>query len=225
MITPAQVSAIQASLKELELDGWLLYDFRGVNPVTGRVLGVGGMGSRRLFVLIPREGQATAVAHKIELQPVKGFPGQIRAYASWEELHQELGCARPREAARDGGLARRCGALSGPGACRAWSSWSEDLAGLWCPRRRWSAASPRAGVRPRQPIIYMRRKCWPRWPRRNSAGRSLRGEGIRETELQGRVVDGLHQRGLEFDHPPIVAFGANAANPHYEPVQGNRTPC
>jgi hypothetical protein len=74
MITPAQVSAIQASLKELQLDGWLLYDFRAVNPVTGRVLGVGGMGSRRLFVLIPREGQAAAVAHKIELQPVNGFP-------------------------------------------------------------------------------------------------------------------------------------------------------
>ena len=91
MITPAQVSAIQASLKELQLDGWLLYDFRAVNPVTGRVLGVGGMGSRRLFVLIPREGQATAVAHKIELQPVSGFPGQVRPYAKWEELHQELG--------------------------------------------------------------------------------------------------------------------------------------
>ena len=32
-------------------DGWLLYDFQGVNPVLGQVLGITGMGSRRLFVL------------------------------------------------------------------------------------------------------------------------------------------------------------------------------
>src|SRR6266850_6360868 len=30
----------------------------------------------------------------------------------------------------------------------------------------------------------------------------------------------IRARGLDFDHPPIVAFGANAANPHYEPVAG-----
>ena len=93
MLTAADVSAIQAALRELKLDGWLLYDFRGVNPVTSRVLGVGGMGSRRLFVLIPSEGTATAIAHKIELQGVQGFPGQVRPYAKWEELHHELGAA------------------------------------------------------------------------------------------------------------------------------------
>jgi Xaa-Pro aminopeptidase len=27
--------------------------------------------------------------------------------------------------------------------------------------------------------------------------------------------------GLVWDHPPIVGFGANAANPHYEPAEGS----
>jgi Xaa-Pro aminopeptidase len=46
------------------------------------------------------------------------------------------------------------------------------------------------------------------------------GTGLTESQLQRRVVDAIHARGLEFDHPPIVGFGPNAANPHYEPVAG-----
>jgi Xaa-Pro aminopeptidase len=38
--------------------------------------------------------------------------------------------------------------------------------------------------------------------------------------LQRQVIDAIHAAGLVFDHPPIVAFGANAANPHYEPGAG-----
>jgi Xaa-Pro dipeptidase len=35
------------------------------------------------------------------------------------------------------------------------------------------------------------------------------------------VVRALREHGLVFDHPPIVAFGPNAANPHYEPIAGH----
>ncbi|MFI5235506.1 MAG: aminopeptidase P family protein, partial [Gemmatimonadales bacterium] len=77
-------------LKALGADAWLLFDFHGVNPVAGRVLGLGGMGTRRIFVLIPREGKPVAVAHKIELQPLEGFPGTIVPYARWEELAAAL---------------------------------------------------------------------------------------------------------------------------------------
>ena len=71
-------------------DAWLLFDFHGLNPVAGRVLGLGGMGSRRLFVLLPKEGEPVAVVHKIEMQPLEGFPGRLLPYAKWEELHAAL---------------------------------------------------------------------------------------------------------------------------------------
>jgi Xaa-Pro aminopeptidase len=48
----------------------------------------------------------------------------------------------------------------------------------------------------------------------------LGGSGLTESQLQGDVVAAIHARGLVFDHPPIVGFGPNAANPHYEPVAG-----
>ncbi|HET9465634.1 MAG TPA: hypothetical protein VFO71_08900, partial [Gemmatimonadales bacterium] len=59
---------LRLALAEAGVDGWLLFDFHGLNPVAGRVLGLSGMNTRRLFVLLPREGEPIAVAHKIELQ-------------------------------------------------------------------------------------------------------------------------------------------------------------
>jgi hypothetical protein len=83
-------AALAAALDAAGADGWLLYDFQGVNPVLAQVLGITGMASRRLFVLLPREGEPVAVAHKIELQSVAGFPGKVLPYARWEELHAAL---------------------------------------------------------------------------------------------------------------------------------------
>jgi Xaa-Pro aminopeptidase len=220
MLTKADVAGVQAVLKELGLDGWLLFDFRGANPVAGRVLNVGGMGSRRLFVLIPREGEPVAVAHKIELQPVLGFPGQIRPYARWQELHQELGAIvsgrrlameiSPEDAvpyldrvpAGVIELVRRLGGTPVPSAPLV-----SRFAARWSPSETADhlyAAEVLAEVAQAE-LRYGAEK----------------GAGIREAELQARVIDGIHKRGLEFDHPPIVAFGANAANPHYEPVAGS----
>src|SRR3989454_293101 len=48
------------------------------------------MGTRRLFVLLPQRGAPVAVAHRIELQALQGFPGEIRPYGSWRELHAHL---------------------------------------------------------------------------------------------------------------------------------------
>src|SRR5206468_1889684 len=64
------LAALREALAALGADGWLLFDFRSVNPVAGRVLAVGGMGTRRLFVLLPQRGAPVALVHRIELQPL-----------------------------------------------------------------------------------------------------------------------------------------------------------
>jgi len=45
---------IQRILKSYEIDGWLLYDFRGSNPIAQRVSGVAESAvTRRWFCYIP----------------------------------------------------------------------------------------------------------------------------------------------------------------------------
>src|SRR3989441_12583214 len=91
------LAALREALAALGADGWLLFDFRSVNPVAGRVLAVGGMGTRRLFVLLPQRGAPVALVHRIELQPLQGFPGEVRPYGSWRELREHLRAPVPRE--------------------------------------------------------------------------------------------------------------------------------
>ncbi|MGH7568300.1 MAG: M24 family metallopeptidase, partial [Gemmatimonadales bacterium] len=54
-----------------------------------------------------------------------------------------------------------------------------------------------------------------------AGGEAARGTDVRETALQHRARDAIERAGLETDHPPIVAFQENAANPHYEPREGS----
>ena len=211
-------AALGAALDEAGADAWLLYDFRGVNPVAGRVLGVGGMGTRRLFVLLPREGEPVAVAHRIELQGVEGFPGRVVPYARWEELHAALGpLVQGRTLAMEISpedavpyldrvpfgvveLVRRLGGRVVP---------SGPLVSRFA--ARWNAAETAGHVAAAEMIAALARA---------ELARVVREPGTTECAVQARVVQGLREHGLAFDHPPIVAFGANAANPHYEPIAG-----
>src|SRR2546428_1681961 len=97
------LAALREALAALGADGWLLFDFRSVNPVAGRVLAVGGMGTRRLFVLLPQRGAPVALVHRIELQPLQGFPGEVRPYGSWRGPHEPPPALPAGERAAKGG--------------------------------------------------------------------------------------------------------------------------
>jgi len=216
-------AALRTLLAELRADAWLLYDFRGINPAATRVLGIHGMGTRRFFVLLPREGKPIALAHRIELAAFDGFPGEVRPYAAWPELHEQLRALvggktvameiSPRDAVpyldrvphgvvelieASGAHVVSSGVLVSRFAAR----WSPaELAG----HRRAAEAIAEIAVATLQ------------W-----AGSELaRGAEVREAATQSRVMEAFTRAGLVTDHPPIVGFQANAANPHYEPRAGS----
>ena len=178
------------------------------------------MNTRRLFVLLPRDGEPVAVAHRIELQPLDGFPGRMLPYARWEELHAALGSiVKGRRLAMEISPDDAVPYLDRvpAGVVELITGW----AGRWCLRRRWSAGSPRAGAPRNWPITAMRRKCW-----RTSRAASWRGRSSRAARAspRRRCRHGWWRRwrrGVSCSRPtPIVGFGANAANPHYEPEAG-----
>jgi Xaa-Pro aminopeptidase len=47
------------------------------------------------------------------------------------------------------------------------------------------------------------------------------GERLSESQVQAEVIADVEALGLVFDEPPIVAFGANSAKPHYVPIAGS----
>ncbi len=84
---------VQAALAEDGLDGWLLYDFHGSNPIARSLAGLNGGGkmtTRRWFYLIPATGTPRALVHAIEPHTLSHLPGDTRHYAGRQALSQEL---------------------------------------------------------------------------------------------------------------------------------------
>src|SRR5471030_2253102 len=88
------VAAIQAALKADGLDGWLLYDFRGLNPIAADVTAVGKQGghlaTRRWYYLIPATGEPRGLVHKIEKNSLAHLPGSTKQYAGRDQLEAGL---------------------------------------------------------------------------------------------------------------------------------------
>jgi Xaa-Pro aminopeptidase len=216
-------AALRDMLDQLGADGWLLYDFRGVNPAAKRVLGLNGMGTRRFFVLLPRSGKPVALAHQIELTSFDGFPGDVRPYAAWTELHEKLRALvggktvameiSPRD---DVPYLDRVphGVVELIEAAGAHVISSGMLVSRFA--ARWSP-SELAGHRKAAEAIAQIAQETLRW-----AGSELaRGAEVRETMAQARVLEAFARASLVTDHGPIVGFQSNAANPHYEPKPGS----
>ncbi len=219
-------AALADALGALGADAWLLYNFRGVNPVAGRVLGPTGMGTRRLFVLLPRAGPPVAVVHRIELQPLAGFPGEVRPYASWRELHAQVEpLVRGRSIAMEVSARDAVPYLDRVpfGVVQLLESFGAQVVSS-APlvtrfAARWSAAELEGHRRAAEALatIAPEALAW-------AGSETARGAEVREAALQRRVLEAIERAGLVTGEPPIAAFGPNSALPHYEPLQCGR-PC
>src|SRR6266513_4830181 len=215
-------AALRTLLAELRADAWLLYDFRGINPAATRVLGIHGMGTRRFFVLLPREGKPVALAHRIELAAFDGFPGEVRPYAAWRELHEQLrALVGGKTVAMEISPADAVPYLDRVphGVVELIEGFGATVvsSGTLITRfaARWSPTELTGHRRAAEAIAEIAQTTL-RW-----AGSELaRGAEVRETAMQARVREAFGRAGLVTDHPPIVGFQANAANPHYEPKPG-----
>lgn len=85
-----KVIQVQKYLKQNGIPAWLLYDFRGINPIAVDFLSLKGLKTRRWYYLIKAEGEPVALVHKIEEQGFKDIPGKIIPYVSWEEQSEKL---------------------------------------------------------------------------------------------------------------------------------------
>src|SRR5437899_1239756 len=84
--------AIQAVLRERNMDAWLFYDHHHRDPIAYRVLGIpaGLMVTRRWFYVIPAKGEPVKLVHKIESGHLDTLPGSKLQYAGWQELFDQV---------------------------------------------------------------------------------------------------------------------------------------
>jgi len=213
----AQVASM---LAELGADGWLLFDFHGCNPVAKRIL-PGGMGSRRLFVWVPRTGPMTAIVHRIEMQPFENFDGRIIPFSRHAELHAAL-----REVVGGKTAAMEISPRDAVpyldripwGVIDLLNSLDVKVvssAGLVTRfAATWSAAETADHLKAAELLRTIALDALAKAVR-------LGGTGYSESTMKAEVTASIERAGMYLDHGPIVGFGPNAAIPHYEPQPGS----
>ena len=87
-----RLSQIQAAIRSEGLDGWLLYEFRGLNPIALDVVGITAeqSGSRRWACFIPAQGEPRWLVHAIERSGWAAIAPQAQTYVSWVDWREGL---------------------------------------------------------------------------------------------------------------------------------------
>jgi Xaa-Pro dipeptidase len=224
------VSAVQEALRSDGLDAWLLYDFRGSNPLAQRLAGLdmsGHLATRRWFYLIPAHGTPQALVHKIESRTLAHLPGDTTRYAGRVELEAGLAamlqgrrrvameysplCAIPYVSRVDAGTVELVRAQGVEVVTSA------DLIQTF--EAVWSAAAMATHRQAAEVLYDVKDRAF------ETIARRLRdGEATTEYDIQSLMSQWLDEAGLVTGGDPIVAAQENAGDPHYQPSPGESRP-
>jgi Xaa-Pro aminopeptidase len=239
-----RIERIQEALREDGLAGWLLFDFRGSNPIARSVLGLASAPNaakttRRWFYFVPARGEPRKLVHRIEPRVLDHLPGESAVYLAWEELDRELKALVERAVsghATAGGFAPAIAMEYSPEARLPYVSkvdagtvelvraagaqvvTSADLAqrfdGVLVPEARRDHV--RTGILLDEIIVAA-------LGRARDAVRSKSGS-LTEMGLQRFILERFDAAGLISAEPPTVAVNAHSGDPHFTNTSENDAP-
>ncbi len=214
---------IQAELKRLEIDGWLLYDFQGLNPIARDVVGLDDtLITRRWFCMIRPQGQPVWLISRIDAGHFGDAEGEVRTYLSWSSLQQELGrlVAECRNVAVEyvpGGMIPYVSRVDG-GTLEMLVETGVELVSSadliqWC-QARWSSSTLGTHLEASTHLTAARELAF------ESITKALvMGRRITEYDVQQAILGYFDEHGLATSSPPIVAAGRSTGDPHYQPME------
>jgi Xaa-Pro aminopeptidase len=219
------LDSIRRALGPAGVDGWLLYDFRGSNPIARSLIGFDPkqIGTRRWFYWIPAQGEPVGIVHAIEREAVGKAPGQRLVYRSWRELETHLatcltGARRvameysPRAAIPY--VSRvDAGTIEMVRACGPEVVSSADLVQQF--EARWTTDQKALHDRAARDTLLAKDEAFALIRERLAAGLA-----VKESEVQAFISSRFDARGLTTDHPCIVAVNDHASDPHFETSAG-----
>jgi Xaa-Pro aminopeptidase len=217
--------AVQEALNQENFDAWLMYDFRGLNILARRILGLPPeqMLSRRWFYLIPAHGEPQKLVHRIEPAALDHLPGEKAIYLRWQELEAGVGAlVKERRRIAMEYVARN----ANPYVSRVDAGTIELV-------RSFGADVLSSGD-----LIQRFEACWDdeQWQMHLEAAKHTRSAydvafsfiaqkvkqdgSVHEMDVQAKILEHFKAHHLTCDHPPIVAVGPHSGDPHYEPKPG-----
>ncbi len=214
---------VQEQLREMGIDGWLLYDFQGLNPIAKKLVGLqGALLTRRWYFWIPKEGDPSVLCHQIEQQGFSQLGARICTFKSWKEMIDRL--ERVLEGQKT--IAMEYSPLcSIPYVSRVDAGTVETIVGLGKKvvssanlvqyfEARWSEEQFEMHQEASRLLMHILFEIF-----REIGSAVNQRIALTEYSVQQSFLEKYRRDGLESFSPPIVGVNQNSGNPHYEPSQ------
>jgi len=228
MLQPDALPIVHAALDALgeRVDGWLLFDFRGINPIMAAVMGGEVVGSRRAYVFIPRGGDPVALVHAVDAELWRGWPSVWRriVWVRRDELTRELkalvgGKTVAMEYSPGGAVPYGdyvpAGTLELVRAAGATPVSSAEVVSRYC--SVWSSEDFAGHLRAAAILSEIAQASL-----RRIGERARAGNPVDEHEVTRWILEAFDRAGLVTESAPSVSYGEHAARPHYEaPAEGS----
>ena len=216
----SDLTAVQGLLAVQRLDAWLLYDRDGSNPIAVRLVKPDGRPQRKWFYMIRAKGEPVALVHTSEVRNFEHLPGKKLTYLGYRDLDKQMRAMlkgvksiaveySPKAAVPN--VSRvDAGTIENLRAAGVQVRSSETL--VQYTKAIWGDAGRTAHYVAVHHIIELRKEALALVAKRLAAR-----EPITEYEIQQRMIRDMVMRGLT-GPPPVVAAGANTADPYYVPT-------
>lgn len=219
----APIASAQEFLKQEEIPGWLIYDYRQSNPIFRQVITPSGHVTRPCFLYVPSSASPALVVHHVDAGKFSQSGVDLKVFRNREEMVEQLTATLagvnavameysplsvlPRVSRVDAGIIELVRSLGVEVVSSA------DL--MQFVTQRWTP----------QQLEEHRRSA-------DTLGRIVNeafqyvGDHLKEEVTEFQVAEFIRSRfkeeGLTSPDGPIVATNAHASDPHYEPeAQGS----
>jgi Xaa-Pro aminopeptidase len=215
------LNAVQTAIREAGVDGWLMYDFRGLNVLAQRVAGLSEKKlSRRWFYFVPATGEPRKLVHAIEPAALDHLPGtQKTVYRRWQDLEAGV-CALVVGAKRvameysernanpyisrvDAGTVELVRSF-GPEVVGS-GDLIQQFEAVWDDDQEKSHFEAAALCRAAYDVAF------------DFIASEIRAKGkVMETAVQARIMKHFADNGMTTYSPPIVGVGPHSGDPHFD---------
>ncbi len=225
---------IRNHLRQHGMAGWLLYDFRGQNPIAASVAGLENTGTRRWFLWIPADGEPQWLVHAIEQATFAAVrpdaAGPLHLYVGWQEMERKLRDLLPQGPSSriameysphgaipyvsnvDAGTLEMVRAVTGATVVSSADLVQRVQAAL-------SSEQMDSHRRAAAHVLAAKDTAFAFVAAALRAGREITEYGVQQL-----IVEHFRAAHLAWDHDPIVAVNGNAALPHYAPSAQRHSP-
>ncbi len=219
---------IQSAIQDAGFDGWLLYDFRGSNPLSSRVAKIasGKMGSRRWYYFIPRTGEPTKIVHSIESDMLDHLPGKKHIYIAWQKreefLFDAIKDARVVAMEYSPRNANPYVSRVDAGTIELITSQGVTVVSSGDLVQQFEALLTQEQWKSHQEVSILTEHAFHiAW---DFMASQIKAHGqVSEAQVLEQLMNYFHSHDLETGHPPMVSLGPHAAIPHYETGIGQET--